>query len=206
MTHRIVSVVVGLILALFVGAALIFALAIQVRVPASAGGASAILVPHPTDQRAAECPECHKVSGGSLPLTHRNYATGRCLMCHPQKVVIEVPHEVSMGNERCVLCHGDPDQDFGMPADHLAFTDKRCLFCHRGDTRKEWISAKPAGEMASVKPPITHPATGAFRTCTYCHRIGGKPSMPTSHASFTTSLCLLCHLTQSQASKVPTAE
>jgi len=204
MTHRIVSTVVSIILAMFVVAALVFALAIQVRVPAAAGGANAMLIPHPVDGRAAMCPECHKVAGGSLPLTHRNYAGSRCMMCHGQKAIIEVPHSVAMGDGRCVLCHGDPDQDLGMPTDHLTFKDKRCLFCHRGDSRKAGVSARPAGESAAYKPPLKHPETGAFRTCTYCHRINGKPSMPTSHAAFVTEMCLWCHLTESQASAATT--
>ena len=29
-----------------------------------------MLIPHPVDGRAAACPECHKVSGGSLPLSY----------------------------------------------------------------------------------------------------------------------------------------
>ena len=98
-----------------------------------------------------------------------------------------------MGDVRCPLCHGDPGSDFGMPRGHLAFHEKRCSFCHDGDPAKASVQPKPAGESASVKPAMTHPASGAFANCLYCHRIGSKPSLPRSHETFAQQTCQWCH-------------
>jgi hypothetical protein len=190
--HRIVTVVVGMIITMLVGTALAFAWSVQARVPASLSLSTPVTIPHPITARNDSCTACH--AGAGVPLTHRYFTNAACPSCHTPRAIILVPHSVSMGNERCPLCHGDPDSDLGMPRDHLTFHERRCLFCHDGDGAKASIVPRPAGASASVKPPLTHPITGAFVHCLYCHRIGSNPSLPASHESFAEETCVWCHM------------
>jgi len=196
--HRIVAAVVGLIIVMLVGTALAFAWAVQAQVPAGLVHPSAAAIPHPVSGRTAECSACH-AGDLRMPPTHRYFTDRGCLSCHAWLPIGLVPHSVSMGDARCPPCHGDPDSDFGMPRDHLAFHEKRCSFCHDVDPAKASVEPRPAGESASAKPELTHPITGAFANCLYCHRIGSKPSLPRSHEAFTQATCVWCHIPSSNA-------
>ena len=195
MNHRIVTAVVGLIIAMLVGTALAFAWSIQARVPQSAAQMMPVTIPHPISARNDACTHCH--SGADVPLTHRYFTDSSCASCHPPRAITLVPHSVSMGNTRCPICHGAYDSDLSMPSDHLAFREKRCLFCHDVDASKASTEPAAAGVAAGVVPALTHPVTGAFAHCLYCHRIGGNPSLPRSHESFAEETCGWCHVPSS---------
>ena len=134
--------------------------------------------PHPVTGRGAKCSDCHNEKANTLPVTHRNFSKRDCISCHPPLSVIAVPHSVAMGDSRCLLCHGDPAQDLGMPKSPPAarLRGVRVLPC--GEPAAADKAPKPAGESKKAKPPITHPVDGAFENCLYCHRIGGEPAMP----------------------------
>ncbi len=193
MTHKIVSAVVGLILAFFVVAALLFAWAMEARVQSAAAQMPGMGVPHPVTGSGAKCSDCHNARENTVPVTHRNFAKTDCTSCHAPMNVIAVPHSVTMGDARCPLCHGDPAQDLGMPKTHLQRGYERCSFCHEVSPPMESKQPRPAGESKKAKPEITHPTTGAFANCLYCHRIGGEPPMPTSHRAFSGETCTWCH-------------
>ena len=174
MTHKIVSVVVGLVLLLFVGAALAFAWSVSARAPEMAGRQAAPAIAHPVDQATASCGQCHAVTAGTLPTTL-------------------VPHAAATLEDKCVLCHGDPSLPLGMPASHVSYRVKRCAFCHAADPKRN-LQPEAAGMSAQKAPRIKHPVTGAFATCTYCHRAGGQPSLPASHEAFGENTCrFVCH-------------
>ncbi|MDZ4168627.1 MAG: hypothetical protein U1E26_03080 [Coriobacteriia bacterium] len=200
MNHRIVSAVVGLIVAMFVVSAFGFAWAVQVRVPQDAGRAAAGIVPHPADARTEDCVGCHTTLAKALPYTHRYFSNGTCFSCHGWRPLGLVPHSLAMGDARCVLCHGDPGQDLGMPKGHLQHSEKRCSFCHRPDPDKATRQPKPAGESLRLKPTLTHPVTGAFANCLYCHRPVGEPSLPASHVAFKQETCTWCHIVPAEVS------
>lgn len=201
MNHRVVTAAVGLIIAMLAITALSFAGAIQVRVPMSAARqATPVTIPHPTSARNDACTSCH--SGAGVPLTHRHFTNRTCLSCHSRRPITLVPHSISMGIARCSLCHGDVASDLGMPSDHLAFKEHRCLFCHPGDEAKASAEPRPAGAAARLKPATTHPVTGAFAHCLYCHRVDGNPSLLKSHDAFTEETCLWCHVpTRAEATR-----
>ena len=192
MNHRIVSAVVGLIIAMLVATAFAFAWSVQARVPASTAHTMRVTIPHPISARNDACTHCH--FGGGVPLTHRFFTNDACPSCHSQRPITLVPHSVSMSNDRCATCHGDPDSDYNMPSDHLTFREKRCLFCHDADGAKASTEPKAVGVAAEVLPKLTHPVTGAFEHCLYCHRVGSKPSLPRSHQAFAEETCSWCHV------------
>ena len=203
MNHRIVSAVVGLIIVMLAGTAFAFAWSIQARVPASAAQTIWVTIPHPISARNDACTHCH--FGAGVPPTHRYFTNRACPSCHAPRPITLVPHSASMGNERCPICHGDPDSDYSMPSDHLAFQEKRCLFCHDADGAKASTEPTAVGVAAGVLPRLTHPVIGAFAHCLYCHRIGSKPSLPRSHAYFTEDTCGWCHTAASSSEATPGA-
>jgi len=193
MTHKIVSVVVGLVLLLFVAAALAFAWSVSARAPETAGGPAAAAIPHPVDQATASCRQCHTVAAGTLPVTHRDFPASSCEACHETLPTTRVPHAATGLEDKCVLCHGDPSLPLGMPASHLTFRVQRCAFCHAPDPKRGQQPAA-AGVSALKAPQINHPVTGAFATCVHCHRAGGQPSLPASHEAFGEDACrFVCH-------------
>jgi hypothetical protein len=193
MTHKIVSIVVGLVLLLFVGAALAFAWSVSARAPETTGGSAATAIPHPVDQATASCGQCHTVGAGTLPVTHRDFSTSSCEACHETLPMARVPHAAAGLEDTCVLCHGDPSLPLGMPPSHLTFRVKRCAFCHPADPKRNQQPAA-AGVSAQGAPRIKHPVTGAFATCVHCHRAGGQPSLPASHEAFGEDTCrFVCH-------------
>ena len=145
------------------------------------------------DRQTADCGRCHSVSADTLPVTHRNFPTSSCEACHDTVPAPLVPHATAGLDERCVTCHGDPALELGMPASHLAYRVQRCAFCHAGNPKQ--IQQPPAAGVAALPAPeVTHPVSGAFATCLYCHRIGGKPSLPANHRSFNENTCrYVCH-------------
>ena len=157
------------------------------------GQAGKVGIPHPVDQETADCGKCHSVSADTLPVTHRNFPTSSCEACHDTVPPAVVPHATAGLEERCVTCHGDPALKLGMPADHLTYRVQRCAFCHAGNPKQ--IQQPPAAGVAALPAPeVTHPVSGAFATCLYCHRIGGKPSLPANHRSFGENTCrFVCH-------------
>ena len=193
MTHKIVSIVVGLVLLLFVGAALAFAWSVSARAPERIGGPAAPAIPHPVDQATASCGQCHTVAAGTLPVTHRDFPTSSCEACHDALPTTRVPHATTGLEDNCVLCHGDPSLPLGMPASHLSYRVTRCAFCHAADPKRNRQPAA-AGVSALKAPRINHAVTGAFATCVYCHRAGGRPSLPSSHEAFGENTCrFVCH-------------
>ena len=83
MNHRIVSAVVGLVLVLFVGSAVLFALGMTPHGGVQAS-AAAPPVPHETTGAYGNCRDCHAPGGAAaaLPATHRSFRAGTCLSCH----------------------------------------------------------------------------------------------------------------------------
>lgn len=173
--------------------AVLFALAIHYRVPADVVRHAPARIPHGIDGEAAACHDCHRIENASLPLTHRHYPITECRTCHSWRAVTMIPHTTAFDDSRCLLCHGDPKQDFGMPEDHINSGYEHCTFCHAGDARKASVLPPPAGVSAKVKPEIPHGDDGAFATCTYCHRVGSEPPMPENHRAFTEQTCDWCH-------------
>jgi hypothetical protein len=193
MTHKIVSIVVGLVLLLFVGAALAFAWSVSARAPESAGGPAAPAIPHPVDQATASCGQCHAFTAGTLPVTHRDFASSSCEACHDAQPTKRVPHATAGLENKCALCHGDPSLPLGMPASHRTYRVQRCAFCHAPDPKRSRQPAA-AGVSAQIAPRIKHPVAGAFATCVNCHRAGGQPSLPASHEAFGEDTCrFVCH-------------
>ena len=192
MTYRIVTRVVVLLVALLVATAIGFAGALDMRVPGSRTPAAAV-IPHPVTGDMADCERCHEISDDSYPVTHRYYEEASCQSCHPWRPVTLVPHSVAMGDERCVLCHGNPSHDLGMPRNHLDFEEQRCSICHAADERRAARNPRNAGDLRRSIPPITHPVEGAFERCLNCHRIGSDPSMPDGHEAYAEATCAWCH-------------
>ena len=117
MTHKIVSVVVGLVLLLFVGAALAFAWSVSARAPERRRtGQAAPADPASGRPATASCGQCHSVAAGTLPVTHRDFPTSSCEACHDALPTTRVPHAAAGLEDQCVLCHGDPSLPLGMPA------------------------------------------------------------------------------------------
>ncbi len=193
MNHRIVKRVVVVILLAFIAMALLFALAIRARVPEGAVRHEPARIPHGIDGEAAECHDCHNVEDATLPLTHRYYPITQCRSCHSWRAVTMIPHSTALDDTRCLLCHGDPGQDLGMPEDHINSGYEDCSFCHAGNPDRAAVLPRPAGVSAKVKPNIPHGDEGAFATCTYCHRVDSEPSMPMNHRAFTEQTCDWCH-------------
>ena len=126
-------------------------------------------------------------------MTHRDFPTSSCEACHDALPTTRVPHAVTGLEDKCVLCHGDPSLPLGMPAAHLSYRVKRCAFCHAADPRRNRQPAA-AGVSAQKAPKIDHPVTGVFADCANCHRAGGQPSLPASHAAFGENTCrFVCH-------------
>ena len=150
-------------------------------------------IPHPVDRQTAACGRCHSASAGTLPVTHRNFPVSSCEACHDTQPPTNVPHATAGLEERCMTCHGDPAQRLGMPASHLTFRVQRCSFCHRAEPNQ--IQQPPAAGVAALPAPkVTHSVSDAFANCLYCHRIGGKPSLPANHRSFNEDTCrYVCH-------------
>jgi hypothetical protein len=193
-THKIVSAVVGLVVVLFAGAALLFAWCVSARAPEPKAAAPAPAIPHAVDASTADCGTCHQTGSGTLPVTHRAFPAGACAGCHPAERAVRIPHSVSMGDARCVLCHGESDEPLAMPASHRGFEDVRCAFCHPQDAGRATLQPPAAGESAKKAPAIRHPVKGLFEDCLSCHEIGGRPSMPESHRAFGGDTCrFVCH-------------
>lgn len=193
MNHRIVSAVVVTIVALFALAAGMFTWALATATPQQNLKAFAADNPHPPSRRTAECPECHTVEKGTIPVTHRNYDRDSCASCHRLAVPVLVPHSIAMGDVRCPLCHGDPGRDSGVPVSHLRYETDECLLCHPVDAEHFDVEPAPAGLARSYAAPIPHETGGLFEDCTYCHQIGQRRSLPANHRDFALETCEDCH-------------
>lgn len=194
MNHRIVNVVVIGIVALFAAAALLFAWAAAARVPETARvTTTSVDTPHPPEQRTRDCKRCHKVENGNLPLTHRAFPVDGCGSCHEVARVVRVPHSVSMGEDGCPLCHGDPSRELGIPDSHLRYEERQCLLCHQVLAEEAATEPEPAGPSLSPAPVVPHQLGGFFSDCGYCHQLRGDHPLPISHEQFTQVTCLECH-------------
>lgn len=81
MNHRIVSGIIAVVVLVFVGAALLFAL----RAGPLEGSRGSVAVPHGLDGDHAECLACHAPGGPATPVppTHRSFTGTTCSVCHP---------------------------------------------------------------------------------------------------------------------------
>ena len=192
MNHRIVSTVVTMILVLFVGAVALFAWTASSIAPLT-GAASAPTDPHPPSRQTAACHDCHNVEHGTVPTTHRDFGPGTCGSCHRPSEPVLVPHSIAMGGDHCVLCHGEPARDFGMPASHLRYAPGECLLCHPVNADKYDVVPPPAGLSRSPADSTPHPLDGVFEDCSYCHHVASKSTLPESHRDFTMEMCSDCH-------------
>ena len=192
MNHRIVSTVVTIIVALFAVAAGLFAWVAVVVTPAN-GAIYAPDNPHPPAPETDACLDCHTTAEGTIPVTHRHYAVETCGWCHRPSVRVLVPHSVSMGEARCVLCHGEPGRDLGMPEGHRRFDSDGCLLCHPVDERFANRRPAPAGLSLAYAMPTPHPAGGIFERCDYCHHVDPRSNLPENHRDFAVETCLDCH-------------
>ena len=182
-----------LVIALFAGAAFLFAGTVDIRLPFTPSGPQVSPIPHPIDAVDADCSRCHTIEEESLPVTHRNYAQSTCRSCHRLSPPVLVTHDVELGETGCPLCHGDPDRSLGMPRDHLDYPEKQCLFCHRMDDAFADRSPRPAGVWRAPAPEVTHDIDGIFEDCVSCHQVDGTPPMPVNHEQFEPETCMWCH-------------
>lgn len=196
MHHRIVSRVVILLVALFVAAAALFTLAATARSRPVSARAHRQENPHADIERTVACAECHTVALGTVPVTHRSYATPTCDSCHRRSPRVLVPHSITMGDSRCLLCHGDPVRDHGIPLGHLAYETRECLLCHPVTPDRATRQPPPAGLSRAYAMRIPHPLGGFFEDCLFCHQIGGeRGSLPDNHRHFEVEVCTECHRT-----------
>lgn len=192
MNHRIVSTVVTIIVALFAVAAGLFAW-VAVSVTPPNGVVHVPDDPHPPAPETEACLQCHTVDDGTIPVTHRNYQVETCGWCHRPSIRVLVPHTVAMGEERCVLCHGEPGRDLGMPEGHLRFESDGCLLCHPVDERFSHRRPAPAGLSLAYAQPAPHPVDGIFERCDYCHHVEPRANLPENHRDFAVETCTDCH-------------
>jgi len=190
--HRIVSTVVMIIVALFVGAVALFAIAAEAVAPRD-GVAATPNNPHPPASRTASCPDCHNAELGSIPTTHRHFSVKTCGSCHRPTERVRVPHSIAMGDSRCPLCHGEPARDFGFPVSHLRYESGECLLCHPGDPGNDDEVPPPAGLSKSPADFVTHPLDGTFKDCSYCHHVESRSTLPENHRDFAVDTCMDCH-------------
>lgn len=193
MNHRIVSAAVSLLVALFVGIALLFAWVADVRAPQRPPSASAPDIPHPPEFRDEDCRRCHIIEEDSLPETHREFNLDTCDSCHEPSTKVLIPHSISMGESGCPTCHGDPVRDFGVPESHLDYEPGQCLVCHPVDGDLVDQRPKPAGIAKSAAPDVVHETGGIFADCPDCHQLTGTRALPSNHAWLEQSTCLRCH-------------
>lgn len=194
MNHQIVTRVVMLLALLFVAAIGLFAAAASAR---SGPAPYAVTVPdnpHPDLRRTRACLDCHTASEGTIPVTHRTYGLETCGRCHARVPRVLVPHAITMGDARCLLCHGDPRRDLGIPVGHLAYETRECLLCHPVDPARYSVQPPPAGISQSPAQDIPHPLGGFFEDCLFCHQVGGETStLPENHRRFEVRTCTECH-------------
>jgi hypothetical protein len=191
--HRIVTVSVTAVLAIFAIAALLFAGAIQARLPFTPAEPRTMPIPHPVEAADSDCSECHTIGERSLPVTHRNYSQDTCRSCHRLSPPTLITHDDELGETGCPLCHGDPSRDLGMPRDHLDYPPGQCTFCHRVSPNHADVSPRRTGSWLTRAPQITHPVEGVFEECVRCHEVDGTPPMPDDHERFEPQTCLWCH-------------
>lgn len=192
MHHRIVSTVVALIVALFTFASVLFAWATATLAPLP----EPPFIPenpHAPLRRTQPCLECHNTDLGTIPITHRRFDVHTCDSCHRQAPRLLVPHSVTMGDERCLFCHGEPTRDLGIPESHLRYETRECLICHPVDGRYYDRQPAPAGLFRRPANPIPHPRDGIFEDCFYCHQIGEPDTLPVNHRRFGLDTCTECH-------------
>jgi hypothetical protein len=191
--HRIVSTVVMIIVAMFIGATALFAWAATIVAPPESGASYAPENPHPPSRRTEPCLDCHTPDAGTIPVTHRNYPVETCASCHRQAPRVLVPHSVGMGDARCPLCHGEPARDLGIPESHLRYETGECLLCHPVDPDSYYKQPPPAGLSLSYAAPIPHVTDDIFADCSYCHHLGPRRSLPENHRDFALETCMDCH-------------
>ncbi|HET6497979.1 MAG TPA: hypothetical protein VFH17_02860, partial [Coriobacteriia bacterium] len=190
MNHRIVSNVVMLLMLLLAVATGLFAVAASARSEDAGDPAPVPDNPHPDLRQTRACLDCHTVTGGTIPVTHRAYALETCGTCHPRAPRVLVPHAITMGDARCLLCHGDPARDLGIPAGHLEYETRECLLCHPVDPARYDVAPPPAGISRSPAQDIPHPLGGFFEDCLFCHQIGGESgTLPDNHRRFEVQTC-----------------
>ncbi|TDB38220.1 MAG: hypothetical protein D9V44_09330 [Actinobacteria bacterium] len=191
MNHRIVSTVVMIIVAFFVGAVALFAGTATSVAPAAS--AEAPKNPHPPSRRTASCLECHNGEQHTIPSTHRNFDLATCASCHVEAMRVIVPHTAAMGDARCPLCHGEPARDHGIPVSHLRYESGECLLCHPGDPANYDKQPSPAGLSKSPAGAIPHALDGVFAECSGCHFVTAKATLPENHRDFPADSCGGCH-------------
>lgn len=193
MNHRIVSAVVWILVTTFLGVALLFAWVEDVRAPERPASTPAPNIPHPPEQRDRDCRQCHVISEGSLPATHRRFTLDTCDVCHEPSVRVLIPHSISMGETGCPMCHGDTQRDQGVPASHLRYEPGQCLLCHPIDGDRADRRPPQAGLMRSPAPDVPHETGGIFTQCPDCHQLSGRNQLPGNHRWLETVTCLRCH-------------
>lgn len=192
MNHRIVSALVMVIVTLFAVAATVFAWTASSVAPLT-GAVYAPGNPHPPARRTESCMDCHSVTQGTIPATHRNFSLETCESCHQAIDPVRVPHSVAMGDSRCPLCHGEPARDFGMPFGHLQYETEECLLCHPVSTDNYDKEPEPAGLSKSSADSVPHVLDGVFEDCDYCHHVELKSTLPENHKDFALDTCAECH-------------
>ncbi len=192
MHHRIVSTVVTIIVALFVVAAVLFAIVAESVAPLS-HAIAAPDNPHPAAAETEPCLDCHTTELRSIPTTHRHFSLSTCGWCHRPSELVHVPHSIAMGDSRCPLCHGEPARDFGMPTSHLRYESGECLLCHPGNPDKDTEIPPPAGLSKSPAASIPHVLDGVFEDCSYCHHVIARSTLPENHRDFAVGTCRDCH-------------
>ncbi len=193
MNHRIVSSVVMIIFTLFVGAALLFTWAATSVAPSVSSAGYAPDNPHPPSQETDSCLDCHVVDEDTIPVTHRYYNEQTCGSCHRQAPRSFVPHSIEMGDTGCPLCHGDPSRDHGVPESHMRYETGECLLCHPVDPARALREPPPAGLSRSVTGPPLHPTDGPFATCSDCHWVEPRSTLPENHRDLSVETCTECH-------------
>ena len=184
--------------AAFVAAALVFAWR-SPRVAPRTGAAAGSRTVSPREDGAVYCARCHRRRRRApLPVTHRDSPRAlhrRAMTCGARDAV---PHTVSMGEERCVLCHGDPALKLGMPASTSPSEIRRCTFCHQqADRREDGAAAATRASRRWRRPPFDAPSRRRLRELSAPATAVGRRALacrPAMARSAGETCRLVCHL------------
>ncbi|MCU0502658.1 MAG: hypothetical protein MUC51_13005 [Anaerolineae bacterium] len=171
MHHKITHAMVGIVVAAFIGVAVVFGLVTVLADRNAEAGAVTRkpvipLIAHPVNEEMSDCAGCHAVGKGGMPPSHTTYSANTCLTCHRA----------------------------ASPAELAA--QEQTQKAAEGATATPEAGAAPGGGRAS---PVPHLVGGAYTNCSGCHAIGGNRAMPENHAAYTNEMCVNCHVAPTAA-------
>jgi mono/diheme cytochrome c family protein len=142
-----------------------------------------------------DCLLCH-VQGGPKPINNNHpWSTNEtCLACHaitsapaaskagPVKPAPAILHPVE-GLANCTQCHPSA---YTFPDNHAGVPNNFCQLCHQTGPITQLTS------VPSIGPQIQHSLAG-LGNCLGCHDTGRQFAFSSDHAGRPTSMCLICH-------------